>query len=223
MKPPWIVLLLFLSIRIGYSQPEFLQSDKTIRSVFNDSEIRDLNMLLNFFEEQICFLTENSLDNRLKCFESYFNCMHECATSGNMDISISFECQKKIYSQISAETFKQIWTFGYGFRMRFVAGKWEGKEDTLKHLTFRQDGKYLIFLRKVAHHDKTIRKYYTDCITAGDMSPTMIASLLMEPEKYRIKDSKIRLIIAIHYLTVNDYYLRNERYDSPLRENQLYF
>jgi hypothetical protein len=70
----------------------------------------------------------------------------------------------------------------------------------------------LEFLKTFGEEDSVINNYYNSLDIAGDISPTMFADLAINYKNYNLKDPKIRLIIAIHYLTLNDKYERKEKY-----------
>ncbi len=181
-----------------------LKADLIISNVFDDAEIRDLSKILTFFDEQICIVQQ--IDNsRIKdCYQAYFERMKKAAKTGNIEIKIPFEEQQKMYSNMDESTFRQIWYFGKNWRRNLP--------DTIKSIGLKCDGKYAEFLKIVGNENNVIKEYYESLKACGDISPTMVADLMMNYKNYDINDVKIRLIIAIHYLTMNDQYERKEKY-----------
>lgn len=84
--------------------------------------------------------------------------------------------------------------------------------DTLKYLDLRTDGKYAEFLKKLGKENEVVQEYYEELQASVGISPGMAAHLLMNPEDYDVNDVRVKLLVAIHYLTMNDQYERNETY-----------
>jgi len=181
-----------------------LKSDKTINKIFNKDEIKDLEILVNFFENQICLGQNIDLKNKQDCYESFFKHMVHCEEIGEVILNISFEAQKKIYDEISQSTFNQIWAIGK---------TWEhNSTDTLKYLFLNEKGKYIKFLKEFGTVNPFVEGYYDSFKLIGDISPSMFAGIIMRYKEFDISDAKFRLLLAIHYLTVNDDYERKEKY-----------
>ncbi|MDP3352955.1 MAG: hypothetical protein Q8S44_04370 [Flavobacteriaceae bacterium] len=126
-------------------------------------------------------------------------------TENEFNPRVNFEQQLEMYKQIDKSTFNKIWYF---------QKSWPHKEqkDTLKNISFRPENKYFEFLEKCGKDNKAVN-YYSDTFKAsGDISPSMNASLIMQYELYDISDIRTKLIIAIHYLTLNDQNWRKEKY-----------
>lgn len=83
-------------------------------------------------------------------------------------------------------------------------------DDTLKCITYSYNGKYLTYLEELGNENHLIQKYHEAYHFLGDISPTMVASILLDYKNYDIRDIRIRLVIAIHYLTLNDQFERRE-------------
>ena len=103
--------------------------------------------------------------------------------------------------------FNCIWVFG---RSRI---KW-GEPDTLKHIEYRRDGKYMDFLKELGKEYEMVKNYREDFGLAGGISVSMSRDILMIKEDYQydLNDVRLQLVIAIHYLTMNDKFERIERY-----------
>ncbi len=198
-------ILIYLILAIGCSAAtNDFKSDKTINKIFNKDEIKDLETLVNFFENQICLGQNIDTQNKQDCYERFFNHMVQCEKTGEVILNISFDEQKNIYNKISKSTFNQIWAFGK---------TWEyNSTDTLKYLYFNEKGKYIKFLKEFGQDNKFVKGYYDTFELIGDISPSMFAEIIMRYKEFDISDARFRLLLAIHYLTVNDDYERKEKY-----------
>jgi hypothetical protein len=182
-----------------------LENNKTVKRNFQESEIKDLKRILDFFETQICEIDGGNGADVLQCYRNFFVRLDSAEASGNIDPKISFAQQLDLYTQLSDSTFNDIWYFS------MVVKRAQTSYDTLKSVTYN-DGKYAAFLKDVGRTHNAVGKYYSAFEAAGDLSPSMVALLLKLYNDYDITDIRIRLIIAVHYLTLNDQFKRREKY-----------
>jgi hypothetical protein len=204
MRKLYHIIIILTLIGCSSSKSDKLKSDLTAINVFEDSEIRDLSIILKFFNEQICTTQQIDIGQTNDCYKSFFERMEKAGETGNIEIKIPFSEQQKMYESISDSTFNQIWSFGKSWN--------RDSPDTLKYLGLRYDGKYAEFLKTLGKENKVIEVYYEAFEASGAISPSMVAGLLMNYEVYDIHDIRIKLIVAIHYLTMNDQYERKEKY-----------
>ena len=202
-----IIYIIISTILISCSTSESieLKSNKTISETFNESEIKDLQIIFDFFNGQICDSKKMDYDSLNECYEKYCSEIRKQQKLGNeFNIKVNFEQQIEMYKKVNKSTFNQIWG---------LSKSWNYKtSDTLKYLGLNTIGKYNVFLKKYGEENKPIFDYYENFNATGDISPSMNASLIMQYELYDISDLRTKLIIAIHYLTLNDQNTRNEKY-----------
>jgi len=181
-----------------------LSSDRTINAVFNKNEIIDLQKILNFFDKQICTIVQGENKNINKCYISYLEQLYNDRESGNIKISIPFDEQKNIYKKLSDSTFFQIWSFNKYW--------YHNNLDTLRGIELNRHGKYAKYLKLVGLDYVQFNEYYEELQECGDMCPTMTTEVLVNYKDYKISDVRVKLFLAIHYLTLNDKWTRKEKY-----------
>jgi hypothetical protein len=221
-----IVTCLFI---IGCTEKDELKSNSTITKVFNDTEIEDLTLLMDFFENQICSIENKNRSNVNECYNSFIQRLTKSAETGNLDIKISFNKQKDIYSQINDSTFNEIWHIGWmiepskqvDIKDALAPPKDKesfedvfGNSDTLSWIDLIPNGKYSLFLKEYGNESPVIKKYHQSLIDASTLSPGMVSSIMMNYDYYDIKDVRMKLVFAIHYLTLNDQTRRKEKYQN---------
>ena len=183
-----------------------LKSNKTISETFNKSEIKDLQIIFDFFNGQICDSKKLNTNSLNECYEKYCSEIREQQkTEYEFNPKVNFEQQLEIYKQIDKSTFNEIWYFQKSLPIR-------ERKDTLKYISLNTRGKYIKFLEKYGEENKAIFEYFDSLKNAEDMSPVMFADLIMSYEKYETKDIRTKLFISIHYLTLNDQFYRKEKY-----------
>ena len=194
---------------------EKLNSYSTVTDYFTREEIKDLAKLLDFFNEQICITRGIDKKKIIECYDSFIERIFEMANEGIIDFKIPFEEQQEIYNQISDSLFHQIWGFDIGWK--------RNSRDTLKHLTYNRNGKYMKFLNKLGKEYDMIKICCEDFRLAGGVSPTWVGEIIMIKEKYNydLNDMRLQLFVAINYLTWNDGLLRNKEYFDQLIKTRI--
>lgn len=199
MKQLLIIVLILGLTNCSVGQKR-LVDDKIIKKSFSESEIQDLQLLYDFFNQSISD-SESDIED---CYDDFFIQVKQAADSGSMYLPIPFEKQKKVYDKFQDSTFYQIWAFGKTWTP-------ENPNDTLREVYFRWDGKFVSFLKKAGKKDEFIKAYHESVEATGGLVPSIIAGIIMNYEKLNIEDPKVKFVIAIHYLTLNDQYKRREK------------
>lgn len=181
-----------------------LSNDETIKETFNATEIDDLLKIQSFFDKSIGLTDTKNQKEIIKAYTDFFQLNSEIEKVADLDLPINFNDQKKLYNQLDKKTFEDIWSIGWSTKMN--------SNDTLKNVELNRHGKYVEFLKTLGKQDSIIDKYHNSLEVAGDISPAIVADLVKNHDNYNIKDPKIRLMIAIHYLTLNDKFERKEKY-----------
>jgi hypothetical protein len=88
-----------------------LNDYSSVTDYFTKEEIKDLEKLLDFFNEQICASSGIDKKDIIKCYDNYNEGMMIMASEGYFDMKISFDKQQEIYNQISDGLFHHIWGF----------------------------------------------------------------------------------------------------------------
>lgn len=193
-----LFILTLLCIRCSNTSELKLANDSTISSVFNPTEIEDLSKILSFFEHQICSVEKMETSNIEACYQSFLERIKRETENGLIPLHISFKEQKTLYQQIKDSTFNQIWVFNQQTM--------PNSNDTLKSIGLKHNGKYIEFLSEYGKLNSVIDTYYNNYIASGDLGPSMVNELIQNYQVYDLSQVNIRLIIAIHYLTLNDLY-----------------
>ena len=174
-----------------------LRTDSTLNSIFTTQEINNLEKVLNFFTTQICKLEEVDSHQEIDCFEQYCKNLKKRARDlSSIDLKLSLEEQRKFYTRIDPSSFHEVWHY---------EKLWKPKTtDTVIIINVDPDGRYARFLNSLGQEHEKVGQYYQDLESLGGICPTMIAELLMNYKAFDFTDERIRLLFAIHYLTMND-------------------
>ncbi|HNP18666.1 MAG TPA: hypothetical protein PKL31_09550 [Fulvivirga sp.] len=208
----FLIPLILFGFFFGCSKqrPTSLAADTTIISIFSDTEIDDLSRILDFFESQICEIEGVDNVTSIVCYPSFFNRMKASMELGEFKTGISFDEQKELYSRIKPSSFNMIWRFSWKIQST------HNSKDTLKSIIWNYDGKYIDFLKEFSKDNDVVKNYFETYELVGDISPSMIAKLIAYHDIYNINDIRMRLLIAIHYLTLNDDIKRKEKIEISI-------
>jgi len=203
MKKIIYILIAFFLTNCTFESNSDLSSDILIKKTFNKSEIKDLQKILDFFNNEICNSDYKKLN---QCYENYcLEIISQIEKTVAFNTNLNYEKQRDLYNKISNNTFKEIWRFQKSLPIY-------ERKDTLKYLVFNYEGKYRKFLNEYGKENYAVKNYAENYNVSADLGPAMIAELSMNYKSFRINELKTKLVIAIHYLTLNDQNWRNEKY-----------
>ena len=203
MKKIKLIAIIFL-ISFYTNAQEKLPINTTVKSIFNKTEIKDLQLIMDFFKERICSSKVSDEKCEIECYKRFISRAFYLADKKGEPITIvPLFKQDELYKKINQATFDEIWKFGYG--------RSSNLKDSIKMIDFNTEGKYAKYLKSLSKDSKLIDQYNESFIGGGGTSPFLYAFLL-DPKYYKIEDIRLRLVIAISYLTINDLTQRGKKY-----------
>lgn len=189
-----LILILNLSCKSQFSTPE-------LKASFSADQIADLKKITDFFEKQIC---ENEQTNFKNCFETI---LPDLINLGYEPIfeRVDFQKQRELYQSIGKDTFKEIWNFCIS----------TNSQTNQKHQSLCArgiDGKYANFLLTIGKNNKLVKEYADRLIASGDFESSTLLQQWIYTNKvsFDLENPNIKLIIAIHFLSINDQEKRTE-------------
>ncbi len=170
-----------------------------LESNFTNEQIADLKKITEFFKKYAC----DDMDSDLKtCFKQT---NHDSLQANGVGIwtKIDFEAQKKLYGQISSTTFDEIWMY--------CESTYYPSEIKAKNICAVATGKYQKYLADLGKNNMRIAKYADRIQASGDFNRFDIQyhEILKETSDFDLNDPNVQLILAIHYLSINDQAKRN--------------
>ncbi len=172
-----------------------------LTKVFTTSEINQLELLQTFFESQICTIDSITVE---KCYAQYISSILKDTISGELDFNISFGKQQKIYEQLDSSLINEIWWFGE-MRMSDTVG-------VFKYISLKRSGKYADFLKLLGKRDKIMWEYQRSALGEDFYAPSFVTGMVQTPTAFELSNPNVRLVLAIHFLTLNDFVNRMESF-----------
>jgi len=196
MKNLLLLIITIFALSCNSQRQNDLSNDEAIKESFNKSEIKDLSKIQRFFDQSIGVTDYTNEKEILKAYSDFFKVNTEIEMASEIKIPFSISAQKDLNNQLDKSFFDEIWIY------RETIANNTG--DTLTDMELNLSGKFVAFLKKQGLQDKKFENYYKTISLAGDVSPSLVAVIAKNFNDYDIEDPKIRLLIAIHYLTIND-------------------
>lgn len=164
---------------------------------FTQSELKDFNRIVQFFKDETCGNTEFEKGFRQINYDSLIR------KGENISTKIDFEKQKNLYKEILPSTFNEIWIFCESFFPQTQA--------KAEDLCLETNGKYLEYLIAFGQDNPKIAEYSKRLQASGDFYQFDIEykEILTQKEYFDLADFNIQLVLAIHYLSLNDHSKRN--------------
>lgn len=195
MKSTFVILSLLILSCSSIEQPEN-ETHENLKAIFTASEVSEILVLHNFFYESIC--QEQGAQTETDCFVPFFKTQNENYEKGVIELSIPFDQQQLTYAKLSENTFNAIWVKN--------AMTLAGSHDKTVHLDVNTHGKYVDYLNIVAEQNPSIKIYLDAFMAAGDLQAVDLG--VYEYTGEETLDFKV--VCAIHFLTLNDRFYRNE-------------
>lgn len=181
---------MFSSCKTHYSKAE-------LNANFNAEQIADLNKIADFFKEETCGKND---------FKDCYRQINHDSLQANGEgfwTRIDFEKQKELYQSISQSTFDEIWMY--------CESTYYPSETKAQDICAIAMGKYQQYLADLGKNNPRIAEYADRIQASGDFSGFDIqyGIVLSDKENYELNNPNIQLIMAIHYLSMNDQNKRN--------------
>ncbi|MUU78260.1 hypothetical protein [Winogradskyella endarachnes] len=165
-----------------------IESTPKLKFVFNEQEQEDLQVLKDFFLDDILELNEKNFHYE---FKSRILKLDSIGYT-----TIKRDLVNERLNSISPATFNQIWDYKSEARIRNSLGIYE-------YLAPKKGGKYLRFLEKNTKFNSQINKYYNETTHSGDFSHTaMLNYINSETIEFDLHNPDILMVFAIHFISI---------------------
>lgn len=191
IKNTLIILALFVLAVSCTNKIDQLENDPTITSVFSNEEAKELQKTLDFFTNQICISENIDRSNSNDCFYKFMDRMHhDVPENGTTELEIDYDKQKELYSYSVSNKIWIEFSGDYSY------------SDSINFYGIDISGKYSEYLQKLGEEIPDIAEYHNQTLRSGIVDPSFI--LKMSPESLDPEDIRIQLVVAIHFLTLNE-------------------
>lgn len=195
-------LLYFMLLIFGTCLGQVSRVD--LKTYFSKSEIKDLNLITDFFQTELCGTSDGT---------KFGNCITSALPKLNdweykyLGEKISWRKQKKLYSKISDSTFNKIWAI---CNSTFLVSKPEYEH---KMICFSGNEIIIDFIRALGKSNRFLEHYAEKLDIVGGFNNIndISLSLAEQPQEWDLKDRNVQIFLAIHYLTQNDMLKRDKK------------
>ena len=191
------ITFVFLVLLIGCDRSEqhLLQTNKT----FTKEETTQLLKFLEDFDQVIATIENTGTTDIKTNYHSLFKKLKEQSKEGILNIGIEENVQERLEGYFDKDLSNELWSNMTSLSVNRIEVK-----DTIFLPFLNAQGKLFRMLENELSLDYPIIKEGVRKINImGEMSPALIADIIMGYENYNIQDDRVRLFIAIHYLGYN--------------------
>lgn len=203
-----VVLSLFLATSQLSSQTKIdLTSDKSLTKVFNQSEIKGLESMIEFVDNMV--LNKGNGTNINEAYHLYFE---EIAQIPEYIVPFEETVKYPFLESLDSAVFATIWSFETSNQTIRLRDSVYRNLENFKTLNLRPYSKYMEYLREIGKNDPYFQSLHSELENVGDIT---IASSQWFPKNHMIFDFNIpknRLWATIYLLR------REETFEMKLYE-----
>jgi hypothetical protein len=166
---------------------ESLSDNRIIRNHFTVAEVKALETIHDFFISQISTVSDKNSAEAIADLDTFLKNLKSSAHKGILDLPIAHPDEKELINGLNASLFNKIWD----------------RDEEFGFINIPVRSVYVAFLDELGTKHTIVQQYSDDIKSAGTIGSGATAKLLMFPEKFDTKESTIRLLIAIHYITTD--------------------
>lgn len=190
----------FILLLVGFGAcnkgtPDELDEFKIINAHFGKYQKQDLNKILDFFDQAVCKSAEMANENLESCYENYLSNISENMAKGDLKLDIDKSEQAALMATIKKVTYDIIWDSG--------KGRSGANEEDKKFLKYKYESVWHRYLTAMSKNSAPLKRYVQTFEASNIITPSMIADLAINYKDFNILDERQRIILAIHYLTLN--------------------
>lgn len=192
----------FLQFPACIKKPEGLFGDPDIKFIFTKEEIEDLIIIMDFFEHEICDVQQVTSANVESCYHALFETILKSEGTGTLYVPVPFHKQLDMYKTLTDAAFTDLWKQGIAVNQE--------TGDTSVRMTLSYEGKYMQFLDSLNADYQILDAYKNSFRKERKISRAMIETVMYNSPQYNLSDPRMRVFLALHYLTLNDQYERKK-------------
>ena len=197
MKLP-LIIILFLSLSSSFSQRVTPELDKW----FSIAEIQELNIIADFFQDQIC--GEQSTSSFADCYRQALPQIMD-PNRDYIGETIDYSEQINLYQSLSESTINKIWTFCIYQRVNEPDKEWEQmciSDDPAISGFICETGKANPYYQNICDNLKILQ----------DFNDGNLETIIKEnPDFINLNDRNVQILLSINYLTQNDIKKRDRK------------
>ena len=145
--------------------------------------------LVDYFEDHI--QDQYPGDDISKSYSKFFDAISSAGSLEEMRkiLNMSGKRQKEIFSKIGRNKLSEVWTLKRGA--------------DLKIESINLKGSYLKIIEKACKEEVILQDYYDSIKIMGDISPRCVEILKEKSQGLNLDNKHVRLILAVHYFSIN--------------------
>jgi len=194
-----LTITFITSALIGSSQHyDDLACNKLIMKHFSKKDTSTLKEILIYFEKYVKIFSDSNTSIDI-CYVNYCEHLKNNSEQGSLILGFPYQEEFIFLNTLDERSFNKIWFFTRSYRL----------EKGIKVYYFPQTidmsykSPYMNLLRDIATQNPNLSYYYENYQRAGTMNSELINFVLTNYNEFNFTRTEERLMLAVHYLTVN--------------------
>lgn len=175
--------------------------DSLLDRHFSKTEVAQMHNIRKFFNTYIMENCENAETLEL-CYQEFFSRMLAAFKGkGAFKVGIPFDEQQILYTSLDQHFQKEIWV---DTKPKVYA---PSVDSVVAYTTIdlrAPNSRYIDFLKEIAQEENYIKMYLKPILAVGHLPFQLTQSMVNNPSGLDFNDEYHQLILAIHFLTIND-------------------
>ncbi|HAA20467.1 MAG TPA: hypothetical protein DCP28_17530, partial [Cytophagales bacterium] len=168
--------------------------------IFTENELEDLQAMLQLFETQQCALLEESATDLADCYHAFAVAVVN-GQPGTDYLPISYEAQHITFGDFHSGTLATFWNNQMLMRA-------DDPNKQIMTLVYQPEGKIQTYLDLLGEEYILIKQYADTFRNIHTITPKMEEDVLRNLKVFNLADIRVRVFLAVHFLTLNDNYKR---------------
>lgn len=189
LNMPSLVLAISLVLFISCNHKEVLFDKAShLHTFFTEGEIKELQILVEEFDDYICQRFGTSSSNVAKCYRAFTTYYQGFEDNGDLSFVMDSSDQSHFLELLSKSLMKKLWTVSP------TPHTFQGR------LQISNRSAYWDYLKTFCKSDETLSHHKNRIEQVGDISPSVIAQFVINQSSLNFKDDEVRLFMAVYYL-----------------------
>ncbi len=199
------LFLVVVKAAVAFSCPPtpYLDSDKNLREVFTEGEIKEIEKMVAYVDSTVLSLTKEEDIN--SAYHAYLNRTNQQLRDSSKFL-VPFEEEEKyrFFESLDSVVFNEFWHINDKVKMVYYKSTEYRDLEGFKTLSLKPVGRYMEYLKKTGEEDEFYKSIHENIDIAGDVSASAVAAFAMNHQHLDFDVPKNRLWAAVYLLRIEE-------------------
>ena len=182
-----------------------LTSDKSLTKVFNETEIKGLELMIQYVDKIVL-----NREKKTDANEAYHLFFEDSAQTSEYNVLIEENLKYEFLESLDSIQFASIWTFDYHYETISTGDTVYRNLENIKVLSVKSNSKYMDYLEEIGKEDPFYKILHRNFVNIGNLSASYYQLFYKNLTNFDFNIPKNRLWAAVYLLR------REERIEKKL-------